>query len=118
METELVKESIVIRMPRQQSPAALCLCAAHSSTRSLLYLTSAGGQDLDAAQCLGFTPLEVAVLCNRPEAVRLMADRDRQGPSAAAAAASGSERIRKAAVIAREKGRQACLHALMAAKER
>ena len=78
METELVKESIVIRMPRQQSPAALCLCAAHSSTRSLLYLTSAGGQDLDAAQCLGFTPLEVAVLCNRPEAVRLMADRDRQ----------------------------------------
>ena len=116
METELVKESIVIRMPRQQSPAALCLCAAHSSTRSLLYLTSAGGQDLDAAQCLGFTPLEVAVLCNRPEAVRLMADRDRQRP-AAAAAASG-ERIRKAAVIAREKGRQACLHALMAAKER
>ena len=101
-------------MPRQQSPAALCLCAAHSSTRSLLYLTSAGGQDLDAAQCLGFTPLEVAVLCNRPEAVRLMADRDRQRP---AAAASG-ERIRKAAVIAREKGRQACLHALMAAKER
>ena len=116
METELVKESIVIRMPRQQSPAALCLCAAHSSTRSLLYLTSAGGQDLDAAQCLGFTPLEVAVLCNRPEAVRLMADRDRQGPNAAAAASG--ERIRKAAVIAREKGRQACLHALMAAKER
>ena len=103
---------MVFRMPRQQSPAALCLCAAHSSTRSLLYLTSAGGQDLDAAQCLGFTPLEVAVLCNRPEAVRLMADRDRQRP-----AASG-ERIRKAAVIAREKGRQACLHALMAAKER
>ena len=102
-------------MPRQQSPAALCLCAAHSSTRSLLYLTSAGGQDLDAAQCLGFTPLEVAVLCNRPEAVRLMADRDRQRPSAAAAS---GERIRKAAVIAREKGRQACLHALMAAKER
>ena len=96
-------------MPRQQSPAALCLCAAHSSTRSLLYLTSAGGQDLDAAQCLGFTPLEVAVLCNRPEAVRLMADRDRQ---------RNGERIRKAAVIAREKGRQACLHALMAAKER
>ena len=107
---------MVFRMPRQQSPAALCLCAAHSSTRSLLYLTSAGGQDLDAAQCLGFTPLEVAVLCNRPEAVRLMADRDRQGPNAAAAASG--ERIRKAAVIAREKGRQACLHALMAAKER
>ena len=102
-------------MPRQQSPAALCLCAAHNSTRALLYLTSSGGQDLDAAACLGLTPLEIAVLCNRPEAVKLMADRQR---AAAAAAAGGGERIRKAAVIAKERGRQACLHALMMTKDR
>ena len=102
-------------MPRQQSPAALCLCAAHSSTRSLLYLTSSGGQDLDAAACLGFTPLDIAVLCNRPEAVRFMAA---SASAAGAGGGGGSERIRKAAVIAREKGRHACLHALMTTKER
>ena len=104
-------------MPRQQSPAALCLCAAHSSTRSLLYLTSSGGQDLDAADCLGFTPLDIAVLCNRPEAVRFMAA-SASASAAGAGGGGGSERIRKAAVIAREKGRHACLHALMTAKER
>ena len=104
-------------MPRQQSPAALCLCAAHSSTRSLLYLTSSGGQDLEAAACLGFTPLEIAVLCNRPEAVRFIADRQRAA-SGAAGGGSGSERIRKAAVMAKEKGRHACLHALMTTKDR
>ena len=102
-------------MPRQQSPAALCLCAAHSSTRSLLYLTSSGGQDLEAAACLGLTPLEVAVLCDRPEAVRLMADQQR---AAAGGGGGGSEKIRRAAVMAKEKGRHTCLHALMTTKER
>ena len=92
--TRLVNASLVPRMPRQQSPAALCLCAAHSSTRSLLYLTSSGGQDLEAAACLGFTPLEIAVLCNRPEAVRFIADRQRAA-SGAAGGGSSSERIRK-----------------------